>query len=398
MVDAGWELPEGCGDGVPVPGQLCFKPVPLPNLEKINGVYGLPLDDSGRDWLLVNDDSTPASTVMPLVFDGDRFDTWPLTPGSTPSTGHVQHFDFDGDGRPDIVSRSGGGGIVTVRVYSNLGTGRLAEPVTHKLGPFASIGTDASAGGTPVVIDVDGDGQHEILAGDDDNELRAGSRLYRLEGDEWIPVGPHIDLPGCNMKGASVVGDFDEDGYPDAIVDTGGTYCDPEMYTYDPEWHRFAIFRSNPETGLLDLSHTMPAGSVVGNFPIAVGDIDGDGHLDAVFEGFEGPIFLRGQGDGTFDARVLRPANVDVQGWIGSLGRLGDYDGDGTLEFPIWAEWEELVFVRDIVGNPTTHSASPPFYGGRGSFLGDANGDGISDLVTADPNRKDQRILLVSIP
>ncbi len=385
--DLGTPLPEGCGDGVPVAGQFCFTPVPLPEYGHVNLVLGLDLDGDGRDEIIVNDAESPGY-LLPLFYDGASFVEGGVATGM--STSHAPLFtdiDFDGNGRPDIVRSYSGAGWAKVVTYLSLGGSLERESYE-----FGAIADSAGGGGSPVVLDVDGDGMSEILASD----TEYGARLFRWDGAIWEPVGPHMDMPGCNQKGSWVVGDFDGDGAPDALVDTGGTYCNAGPPSYDPDWHRIAVFRTDRETGLVELTHTMPAGTML-ETGAWKGDLDDDGHLDAVFDPWDGPgvVLLMGRGDGTFeDARVIRDLEGSTETW--SVRDVGDFDGDGRLEFSARVDGQ-LAFVLDLAGEPHASFLGPPF---RKKIwpAADFNGDGIADLAVEDDDRPNQGLLLLSTP
>src|SRR5438445_7345689 len=82
--------------------------------------------------------------------------------------------------------------------------------------------------------------------------------------------------------------------------------------------------------GRILLSFITGASYPVGQGPhgVAVGDFNGDGHLDLAVAGHSGVSILHGNGDGTF-----QPAQSYFAGSNPSDVAVGDFNDDGKLDF-----------------------------------------------------------------
>lgn len=107
--------------------------------------------------------------------------------------------DLDADHLPDLVVRSGFGGI---GVYQNLG------------GSFASLPVVFPTATDLAVADVDGDGAVELVVVD-----ASGLRILRADGASGYT---QLESHPVGASGRVAIGDFDGDGAPDLLVGSAG--------------------------------------------------------------------------------------------------------------------------------------------------------------------------------
>jgi hypothetical protein len=133
---------------------------------------------------------------------------------------------------------------------------------------------------------------------------------------------------------------------------------------------------------------TTPAFGAGESYDLAMGDINGDGQVDALIGTAAGVTVWLGDGTGNFTPHPTAPLFAS-DAWINTV-LLGDIDGDGDLDVIIHAEdhdYNQLVWVNDGAGVFTPHPTSsfvPPRSSleGFGLILADVDDDGDLDLIT----------------
>lgn len=198
--------------------------------------------------------------------------------------------------------------------------------------------------------------------------------LALCNGCPNLSFGPAVEGVTLSHPGgleALATGDFDEDGNPDLVVSalflTGGFSFTPGV--------KVVRGSAQGEFGPDPLFPTT-------NHPnaLAVGDYDGDGHLDVVGSqnGLANLALLRGDGAGNLSA----PITIGTDPYTGMVG--GDFNGDHRPDIALLKHPsvdEVHVFTsRGAVGfdGPFVTALSTP---ATSLLSGDFNGDGISDLL-----------------
>ena len=228
-----------------------------------------------------------------------------FSPGTAVSGGALAVADFNGDGKPDVLQQGTG----TLLVLLGNGDGTFQAPISSPSNANLLLVT---------TTDLNADGKADAL-GIFNNALI----VYLGKGDGTFAAGVSYDL-GSSSGGAWALsfGDFNGDGKTDVVITTvESTFAGLE-----------SAFLGNGD-GTLQSAKT--SATIQDPGYVAVGDFNGDGKLDLAVssnpDSCGSPLFgctvsvLLGNGDGTFQA----PASV-----IAASGSLAsaDVDGDGKLD------------------------------------------------------------------
>ncbi len=177
----------------------------------------------------------------------------------------------------------------------------------------------------------------------------------------------HVKLykSGVTLESSIAIADVNGDGNPDLL-----TVGEPYDYAFG-------------EIGVLLGTGKGKFGSFAtyytgGTYPtsIALGDVNGDGHVDVVVANYENIAVLFGNGNGTFQAAQNFGSGAKAVA-------LADVNGDGKLDLLVATD--NSVEVRFGNGDGTFQAAQDYGTGGYMIAVADVNGDGTLDmLVTTD--------------
>ncbi len=271
--------------------------------------------------------------------------------------------DYDGDGLIDLVVVRGDVGANLL--YRNIGDLQFEEVASQ-----AGIALTNPLGGnlrhgSPGLADLDGDNDLDLvlpgMGGDP-------SRLYRNDGDGTftdVTAGSGLDLIRSEFNFSPAFGDYDLDGDLDMLLAHWGTHRDRSAPSIESEhlWRN-----DSDEVGMLFTPVTLEARlapSIVHpndplvtrvrddySFSPSFARMNEDRYPDIlmVADFNHTQIFLNNL-DGTFENRTDVDVIIDGNG-MGSA--LGDYDGDGDLDWfvsSILATGEEVPDHISQVGN-----------------------------------------------
>ncbi|MFX1256681.1 MAG: FG-GAP-like repeat-containing protein [Promethearchaeota archaeon] len=181
---------------------------------------------------------------------------------------------------------------------------RLGAPPPNDGKELWRFDTGGYVWSSPALGDVDDDGQLEVVVGSNDSYVYAlngenGSELWRFDTEDEVVSSPAL-------------GDVDGDGWLEAVVGSGNG----------------RIYAINAENGT-EL-WKFRTGEYVSSSP-TLGDVDGDGWLEVVVGSENGYLYALNGEDGS-ELWKFNTGNKIEPGIISSSPALGDVDGDGRLE------------------------------------------------------------------
>ncbi|MCC3155740.1 FG-GAP-like repeat-containing protein [Hymenobacter sp. 15J16-1T3B] len=261
-----------------------------------------------------------------------------------------------------------------------LGLLLVGAPAQAQFASFASYG---SAGGLsyPVLGDLDGDGRPDIVA----TSLTASgiSTLLGQAGGTFAAGGTYTTLTNGAPFGLQL-GDLNGDGRLDAVVVNSSGQSLSVL-----------LGQAGGTFGAATNYPTNLNGSSAYN--VALGDLNGDGRLDAVITTGDNTVgvFL-GQAGGALGTPTYYPNGAGLTSYSVDLG---DLNGDGRLDvavsnFGSGSGSTVSVFLGQAGGALGAAVTYPTGSAPAGLRLGDLNGDSRLDLVVANYNDNNVGVLL----
>ncbi len=241
-------------------------------------------------------------------------------------------------------------------------------------------GTGANSAPAPGLGDLDDDGDLDLMAGHWDGTVTGLRNTGTLAVPVWTSE-PAWDIPDLGQSTIPSIGDLDDDGDLDLIIaerNSGrGIAYQNNGTSASPAWSRNAGW---------DI-----VGAPGSDPKVSLGDLDADGDLDGLqcsHPGGAGCLTVRNTGNATVPVWSLEAP------WLTGFNRptpeLGDLDGDGDLDAMIGDNNGRVHAYRNTgTAQVAAWTAHVPWdlvlAGGRvNSALGDLDSDGDLDLLVGE--------------
>ncbi|MEP6950447.1 MAG: FG-GAP-like repeat-containing protein, partial [Ginsengibacter sp.] len=343
---------------VTVPAGATYKPISvLNNVTHLTGFSSQPF---------ITTFTNPFGTGIPANFYKPKID---FAAANTPYS--VALSDVDGDGKPDLVVATQNNAVSVLRNIST--TGNI---ITSSFAPKV----DLIAGSTPYSAatgDVDGDGMPDIVIANSGSATISVLRNTSTSGS--ISAAAKIDFATGSFPTSVAIGDVDGDGKPDLVIANGGSST-------------VSVFRNTSTSGIIDASSfAAKVDFTSGSTPyfVAVGDVDGDGKPDLVTanQNSNNISVLRNT---STSGSISVAAKVELSvGLVPRSVAIGDIDGDGKPDLVVANYNSNSVSVlrNTSTSGSISADAKVDFTTGKSPFsvaIGDVDGDGKPDLVTAN--------------
>ncbi len=332
------------------------------NLAPIGNDWGFRVElgdldgDSDLDAFCINTDMGGGGTLPSKVFFNSGtsgFTNSGQLIGNTISM-DVALGDLDGDGDLDaFIANTGPSGSEPNAVWFNDGSGGFT--LNQSLGAAGSTCVDLG--------DLDGDGDLDAFVGN----VNASSDILLNDGTGTFTITPQTVM--CSSPYGIALGDIDGDGDLDVFVANFG------QMTYDSN----QVFFNDGTGTFTDSGQALGTGQ---SFSVDLGDLDGDGDLDVFVANLSlGSPPCRtyfNNGTGVFTSGQ----NLGTEPLFYSGCSLGDMDGDGNLDAIVSAVSSNGLILFRNTGSGTFAESGQiiGFNGGYGVATGDLDGDDDLDI------------------
>ncbi|CAN5621906.1 hypothetical protein BH09BAC4_BH09BAC4_42280 [soil metagenome] len=281
-----------------------------------------------------------------------------LTSNAAPSLG-----DTDADGDLDATVGTASGKVL---YFKNIGTSNnpIYSQQTGSSNPYNSA--DVNPNAAPSLGDIDADGDLDAIVGTIGGTLiflkNVGTAVNPIYSQQTGSSNPFEGQGNDeNPNAAPTLGDIDADGDLDAVIGTanGNLLYYQNVGTATNPIYSQQTGSANPFGGLAPNLRA----SANANFSPSLGDMDGDGDLDAIVGTAEGTIlFFKNVGTAINPIYSQQTGSTNPFGGQGNgidlnaSPSLGDTDGDGDLDAIIGTANGKFLYLKNM------GSSSNPIY------------------------------------
>ncbi|MBE7172425.1 MAG: VCBS repeat-containing protein [Williamsia sp.] len=371
-----------------------FTTASLPYYETIGDV-----DRDGKtDIVVVNANVNTVSLLHNVSSTGtisaSSFERVDFAAGNDPRS--VALADIDGDGKLDIILVNAGSGTLSVL--------RNTAYAGNDIHNFFDPKVDFTTGTNPFSVaigDVNADGKADLVVAN--TKLNTVSVLINTTNTGNTPLtassfAPKVDFPAGTFPRFVVVRDVDGDGRADLVV-------------VNEQSNTVSVLRNQvPSTTFSSSAFAAPVGFAVGAMPncVAVGDLDGDGKPELAVSNY-----------GTNNISVLHntatPGSMTASSFAAKVDlatnpqpffvAMGDADGDGKADLlSANASSNTISILRNIAsGSITASSFETRKDFATGGYptcvaVGDLDGDGIAEVISSNAGNNTVSVLKVNAP
>ena len=326
--------------------------------------------DSASVSVLLNTTTTGATT--PTFATQQEFDTF-----SDPTS--VALGDVNGDGLLDLAVSHDGDYRVSVLLNTTtsgvVGFGTMSFRLTNSIYSVA-------------LGDVNGDGLPDLVTANSDSETVSVLLNTTTTGETTPTFATQQNFYYSTNPSSVAVGDVNGDGLLDLAVANAGSAS-------------VSVLLNTTTTGATTPTFATQQPFNVGLSPysVALGDVNGDGSLDIVTANYDSEtvsVLLNTTTTGVLNFATQQ--NFNTADYPISVA-LGDVNGDGLLDI-VTANFganSVSVLLNTTTTGVLSFAAEEEFITGlapRSVTLGDVNGDGLLDIVTADSGANSVSVLL----
>jgi len=285
-------------------------------------------------------------------------------------------FDYDGDGKPDILLVDGDG-KGHAGLYRNTGKGTFVDVTKAAKLNFGGEGTGCAVG------DYDNDGHPDLAIGSS-----SGVVLFHNQGDGTFSNVTEASGVRTNglVLGVTFV-DYDGDGDLDLYATRFSDFPlehpnQPFQFPYDAPAAGNTLWRNRGNGTFSDITAQMGLGGDAPSISAITADVEPDCAVDLLLTGWRKfPALLVNSRDGAF--RAASPWAISMSGPTAGAAAF-DFNHDGSLDFAFthWAP-PGLSIWRNVAGKSFQRVplAGPGWMRGWGLATLDYDNDGWTDLV-----------------
>ena len=263
--------------------------------------------------------------------------------------------DMDGDGKPDLlIANFSDGTGNTVSVLRNTSTAAGAIAFAAKVDFTAGTGAHGVAAG-----DIDGDGKPDLVVANNGSLAGNGNTVSVLRNTSTsgnFAFAPKVDFTTGSGPRGVVLGDLDGDGKLDVLTSNFGN---------SGNGNTLSALRNTSTSGNLSFAPKVDLTANLGSLDVVIGDIDGDGKLDAVVNNFgtagDGTTVSAFHNTSTVGA-ISFAAKVDFTTGAGPHGlTIGDIDNDSWPDLAVTnygsGSGATISLLHNLNGTSTTVAA-----------------------------------------